>query len=62
MLSQIIEWFKAQDPSTWAGIAAAFVLFFDRLSKITPTQSDNKAVQFLRKVFTFLGVRVPDVQ
>lgn len=62
MLNAIIDWFKAQDPASLAGIAAAFVLFFDRLSKITPTQSDNKAVQVIRKVFTFLGVRVPDVQ
>lgn len=46
----------------YAGVAALFVLFFDRLSKLTPTTSDDKIVQILYRIFTILGVRVPDVK
>ena len=45
----------------YAGAAALFVLFFDRLSKLTPTNSDDKIVAALYRIFTILGVRVPDV-
>lgn len=45
-----------------AGIAAAFVLFFDRLAKITPSDSDNKLLTALYKIFAVLGLKVPDVK
>lgn len=44
------------------GALAAFVLFFDRLAKLTPTESDNKLVATLYKVFAILGLKVPDVK
>lgn len=44
----------------FAGLAAAFIIFFDRLSKLTPTNSDNAVVEALQKVFAFFGVRVTD--
>ncbi len=43
------------------GTLAAFVLFFDRLAKLTPTDSDNKIVLFFYKLFAVLGVKVPDI-
>jgi hypothetical protein len=46
----------------FAGVAAAFVLFFDRLAKITPTESDNKIVASLYKIFAVLGLKVPDIK
>lgn len=46
----------------YGGVAAIFVLAFDRLSKLTPSESDDKVVAFLYRVFTILGVRVPDVK
>ena len=42
------------------GIVSAFILAFDRLSKLTPTDADNKVVAALQKVFTVLGLRVTD--
>lgn len=45
-----------------AGVVAAFVLFFDRLAKLTPTESDNKIVAVFYKVFAVLGVKVPDIK
>lgn len=44
------------------GVIAAFVLFFDRLAKLTPTESDNNLVRSLYKIFAVLGVKVPDVK
>lgn len=44
-----------------AGVVAAFILFFDRLSKLTPTNSDNKILNVFYRIFTILGVRVPDI-
>ena len=46
----------------YAGVAALFVLCFDRLSKLTPTKSDDKIVATMYRIFTILGVRVPDVK
>lgn len=46
----------------YAGAAAGFVLAFDRLAKITPTDADNKIVAYAQKIFAFLGVKVADVQ
>lgn len=42
--------------------ATAFVIFFDRIAKLTPTESDNKIVRVLYKVFAILGLKVPDVK
>lgn len=49
----------------WAeitGVVVAGVIFFDRLAKITPTQSDDKIVQFAYKAFSILGLKFPDIQ
>lgn len=43
-----------------AGVAAAFILMFDRLSKLTPTESDDKIVKNMYKLFYILGFRVRD--
>jgi hypothetical protein len=44
----------------YAGVAVAFVVFFDRLAKLTPTESDNKIVSYAYKVFAVLGLKVQD--
>jgi hypothetical protein len=46
----------------YLGAAAAFVLFFDRVAKLTPTKSDNKIVEYAYKLFAILGVKVPDIK
>lgn len=46
----------------YAGAAAAFILAFDRLAKITPTNADNVAVAYAQKIFAVLGVKVEDVK
>lgn len=46
----------------WLGVAAAFVLAFDRLAKITPTEADNSVVRIAQRIFAVLGVKVPDIK
>ena len=58
-MSGVITWITTH-PGELAGIAAAFVLFFDRLAKLTPTTKDDGAVSLLYKVFAVLGVKVKD--
>lgn len=38
----------------------AFVIFFDRIAKLTPTESDNKIVAYAYKVFAILGLKIED--
>lgn len=57
-----MEFLNTMNWAEIAGVAAAFVLFFDRLSKLTPTNSDDQIVASLYRIFTIFGVRVPDVQ
>ncbi len=42
--------------------ASAFVLFFDRVAKLTPTWSDDEVVSKLYRLFAVLGAKVPDRQ
>lgn len=56
-----MEWFTMHW-SELAGVIAAFVLFFDRLAKLTPTDSDNKVVAMAYKLFAILGLKVPDIK
>ncbi len=43
-----------------AGVAAAFVLTFDRIAKMTKTKRDDEAVSKLYRLFAVLGVKVKD--
>lgn len=43
-----------------AGVAAAFVLLFDRLAKLTPTLKDDQVVSTLYRLFAVLGIKVRD--
>jgi hypothetical protein len=61
-MASIMEWFSAANWGDILGATAAFMLFFDRLAKLTPTDSDNAIVATLYKVFAVLGVKVPDVK
>lgn len=56
-----MEWLLA-NYGQLAGVAAAFVLFFDRLAKLTPTESDNSIVAGAYKLFAILGLKVPDIK
>ncbi len=42
------------------GIAAAVVLAFDRLAKLTPTKKDDEVVSKLYRLFAVLGLKVKD--
>ncbi len=44
----------------WAGIIAAAVILFERIAKITPTETDNKVLKTIYKVASVLGINVKD--
>ena len=56
----MLEFLSTLDTAAWFGVVAAFVLAFDRLAKLTPTDADNKIVAGVYKVFAVLGIKVPD--
>lgn len=49
-----------------AGVAALWILTFDRLAKITPTEVDNKIaavlLTWLYRIFAVLGIKVPEIK
>lgn len=45
----------------YLGAAAFGLIFFEKLAKLTPNTTDNKWVDYARKIFSILGVKVPDV-
>ncbi len=42
--------------------AVAFVVAFEKLAKLTPTETDNKIVGWAYKLFSILGIAVKDNQ
>jgi hypothetical protein len=42
------------------GVAAAAILLFDRLAKLTPTKSDDAILNWLYKIFAILGFKIKD--
>lgn len=44
-----------------AGIAALIILAGERIAKLTPTKTDNKILQAVRKVAKTVGLDFPDV-
>lgn len=45
-----------------AGIIALVIVIAERIAKLTPTESDNKIVQAIRKTAKALGLDFPDVK
>lgn len=62
MFQSIMTWASSASWSEIAGVVALWVLAFDRLAKLTPTDSDDKVVAFLYKVLATLAIKVPDVK
>ncbi len=54
-----MEWITAN----WAEIGVViggFIFVFDRIAKLTPTETDNKIVALLYKAASVLSIKVPD--
>ena len=41
-------------------VVVAAIMFFERLAKLTPTETDNKIVAQLQKIFSVLGLHFED--
>ena len=48
--------------ATWFGIVAAAILLGERIAKLTPTNTDNKVLRFIRKAARAIGLDFPDRQ
>ncbi len=44
----------------WLGAAAFFIVGFERLARLTPSKTDDAIVSVFYKIFSVLGVHVPD--
>lgn len=60
MIETVLTALQALNWAEWTGVLAAFLIAFERLAKVTPSQTDNKIVRGLYKLFAFLGVKVED--
>ena len=54
--------FIAEHYGAMLGTLAAFVIFFERLANVTPTDADNKVVRAMQRIFTVLGIKISDIE
>ena len=59
-MSGLLNWFSGLSWEALSGVVAAFVLLFDRISKVLPTFSGSPFIAILQRIATFLGARVQD--
>jgi hypothetical protein len=55
----IITWFQANGGDLVA-IAVAFIMLFERIALLTPTETDNKILEYIYKISKFLGLKFED--
>ncbi|MFQ5783625.1 MAG: hypothetical protein ACE5H8_02225 [Alphaproteobacteria bacterium] len=57
-----MDWIESfiNEYGVWLGAAAFFVAGFERIARITPTTTDDAVVGVLYRIFSVLGVKVPD--
>ena len=57
-----MEWIQSfiENWGVYAGAIAAAILLFDRIAKITPTNTDNEILKIILKIATVLGIKVED--
>lgn len=59
-MENLIQSLQALSWAEITGVAVAFVLAFEKLAKLTPTETDNKILGWLYKLFSVLGIKVKD--
>lgn len=48
------------DYAPYIAALTAFVVFAEKIAKITPTNADNIAVRWIYKIFSVIGINVKD--
>lgn len=46
----------------YIAIAVATIILAERIARITPTETDNKVLQWVRKIANVVGINVPDIK
>lgn len=54
--------FLIENAAEIGGIVALVILAAERVARLTPTNTDNKVLQFVRKIANALGLNFPDRQ
>lgn len=44
----------------WIAAATAAVVFAEKIARITPTETDNKVIAWVYKIFAVIGIKVED--
>jgi hypothetical protein len=58
----IAQWFSSTSWTELLAFGTAGLIFFDRLAKLTPNNTDNAIVEWMGKIFAVLGAKVPDLE
>jgi len=58
-----LGWFEslAVNYGGYIAVVLAFILFGEKVAALTPNKTDDKVVTFIRKVASFIALKVPDV-
>ena len=43
-----------------SGVIALAIIMFQRIAKLTPNETDNKIVEYVRKIASVFGLKVED--
>ena len=60
-IQPILDWFTGSNWMEMAGVAALWLVAFERLAELTSNTWDNKAVAWVKNIFSVLGGKLPTV-
>ncbi len=59
-MEEIIQYLQKLSWAEITAVTVAFIIAFEKLALLTPTQTDNKIVSMAHKLFSILGISVSD--
>ena len=48
------------DNAHWVALAVSVVVVAGKIADITPTKADNKAIEWIYKIFAVIGIKTTD--
>lgn len=60
ILTAVTGFFSGSSWTELMAIVALWLVAFERLAQWTPTDKDNKVVEWLYKIFSVLGLKKPE--
>lgn len=59
-MTELLTTLTTLDWTAYVAVVLAFIVAFEKLALLTPTESDNKIVGYAYKLFAVLGLKIPD--